>query len=164
MTTDIKAPVPWGRSLLLGILATIGLACCTPIWMLAQMGRRLTILLLRTRRRGLRALYWFDCAGSQTGIVRSQRMKNSDLPARWNDRIERWVRTRTDDKRNKLGASDFPAAKVADLQFPDGSTAQFRFAVVIEAPEIGEVGVFTEHCGYHIFPLVDTTLRMQDIP
>ena len=35
----MKAPVPWGRSLLLGIIATIGLAVCTPVWMLAQMGR-----------------------------------------------------------------------------------------------------------------------------
>jgi hypothetical protein len=97
-------------------------------------------------------------------VVRSQRVKNSDLPTRWNDRIERWVRTHTDGKRNKLGASDFPTAKVAHVEFPDGSTAQFRYAVIIEAPEIGELGVFTEHCGYHIFPLVDTTVRIQDVP
>jgi hypothetical protein len=103
-------------------------------------------------------------AGRLMCSVRSQRVKSSDLPARWNDRIEKWVRTKSNDKRHKLGASDFPTAKVTHIEFPDGSTAQFRYAVVIEAPEIGELGVFTEHCGYHIFPLVDTTVRIQDVP
>jgi glucose dehydrogenase len=31
--------MPWGRSLILGIIAAIGLAVGTPVWMLAQMGR-----------------------------------------------------------------------------------------------------------------------------
>ena len=35
----MKTPIPWGRSLLLGILATFGLAVGTPVWMLFQMGR-----------------------------------------------------------------------------------------------------------------------------
>ena len=29
---------PWGRSMLLGILATAVLSACTPLWMLGQMG------------------------------------------------------------------------------------------------------------------------------
>ncbi len=28
----------WGRSLFLGLLATVGLGVCSPLWMLAQMG------------------------------------------------------------------------------------------------------------------------------
>ena len=35
----MKAPIPWGRSLLLGVLAAFGLAVGTPVWMLFQMGR-----------------------------------------------------------------------------------------------------------------------------
>ena len=35
----MKTPIPWGRSLLLGVLATVGLAVGTPVWMLFQMGR-----------------------------------------------------------------------------------------------------------------------------
>jgi hypothetical protein len=89
-------------------------------------------------------------------------MKNNDLPTRWKERIEKWVQTQTGGRRSKLGAGDFPTAKVVHIEFPDGSAAQFRYAIVIEAPEIGEVGIFTEHCGYHIFPFVDTTIRVQE--
>lgn len=91
-------------------------------------------------------------------------MEDGDLPTRWKERIERWVQTRTGGKRSRLEAADFPNANVAHIEFPDGSAAKFRFAVVIEAPEISEVGVFTEHCGYHIFPFVDTRVRIQKAP
>jgi hypothetical protein len=90
-------------------------------------------------------------------------MKIRDLPLRWKERVERLVQERTGGKRDRLGASDFPAGNVVHLAFPDGSSAHFRFAVVVEAPEIGEVGVFTEHCGYHIFPFVDTQIRIQEV-
>ena len=33
-----NAPIRWGRSLLLGILAAVDLAVCSPVWMLAPMG------------------------------------------------------------------------------------------------------------------------------
>ena len=89
-------------------------------------------------------------------------MKNSDLPTRWKERVERWVQTHTEGKRIMFGAGDFPTTSVTHIEFPDGSVAQFRYAVVIEAPEFSEVGVFTEHCGYHIFPLVDTKIRIQE--
>ncbi len=89
-------------------------------------------------------------------------MKNSDLPSRWKERIENWVRAHTDGKRTRLGASDFPKGKVVSVEFPDGSSARFRYAVVIESPDIGEVGIFTEHCGYHIFPFVDTRISIQE--
>ena len=38
--------IPWRRSLLLGILAVVALVACTPLWMLAQMGRPVDFLLL----------------------------------------------------------------------------------------------------------------------
>ena len=41
----------------------------------------------------------------------------------------------------------------------DGSQAFFRFAFFIQAPEWQELAVFTEHCGYHIFPIDDTTTQ-----
>lgn len=34
----MKPPIPWGRALVLGILPTVALAACTPLWLLAQMG------------------------------------------------------------------------------------------------------------------------------
>jgi hypothetical protein len=51
---------------------------------------------------------------------------------------------------------------VLHIDLPDGSSAHFRFAVVIEAPDLGEVGIFTEHCGYHIFPLHESRIHVQD--
>jgi hypothetical protein len=36
--TITNAPIRWGRSLLLGVLAVAALAVCSPAWMLAQMG------------------------------------------------------------------------------------------------------------------------------
>jgi hypothetical protein len=89
-------------------------------------------------------------------------MKKEDLPERWLRRLERY----TDEKyglnyayRGQLGAGDFPPASLVHIQMPDGSQALFRYALLIEEPEWQEVAVFTEHCGYHIFPIEDTTLQ-----
>ena len=89
--------------------------------------------------------------------------RNDDLPSRWKERVERFVQERTGGKRSWFGASDFPSDKVLHIEFPDGSSAQFRYALVIEAPEIYELGVFTEHCGYHIFPAVDANVRIENV-
>ena len=32
---------------------------------------------------------------------------------------------------------------------------EFKYAFLIEAPELQEVAVFTEHCDYQLFPLYD---------
>jgi hypothetical protein len=89
--------------------------------------------------------------------------RNDDLPWRWKERVERFVLERTGGKRSWFGADDFPLDKTVHLEFPDGSSAQFRYAIVIEASEIYELGVFTEHCGYHIFPAVDTVVRIEGV-
>jgi hypothetical protein len=44
---------------------------------------------------------------------------------------------------------------VDTITFEDDSKVEFKYAFVIQAPEMREVGVFTEHCGYHIFPLYE---------
>jgi hypothetical protein len=88
-------------------------------------------------------------------------MTHNDLPIRWKERVERWLQARGRVNWLVLSANDF-GPKVVHLQLGDGSSASFRFAFVIEAPEINEIGVFTEHCGYHIFPFVDTTIRIDD--
>ena len=57
---------------------------------------------------------------------------------------------------------DFPCSHSVNVTFDDGSTASFRYAILIEAPELNEVGIFTEHCGYHIFPLGGTHVTRVD--
>jgi len=93
-------------------------------------------------------------------------MTNTDLPQRWKEKLERF----TDDKygpdfkhRGSLNAYDFSPRMVVNILFPDGSRACFHYAFFIKAPELNEIGVFTEHCGYHIFPLVDLEIEEAEI-
>ena len=86
-------------------------------------------------------------------------MKHEDLPQRWKDRILRYLRSKGETSTDRLSAGEF-STDVAKIQFEDGSSAEFRFSVVIEASEFGEVGVFTEHCGYHIFNLAAVTVTV----
>lgn len=52
-----------------------------------------------------------------------------------------------------LLAGDFAPSGVT-ITFEDGSRVAFRWAFAIRSVERpGIVGVFTEHCGYHEFPL-----------
>lgn len=77
-------------------------------------------------------------------------MKHEDLPERWKLKIIEHLRANGEEKRERLGAYNFSNQNLK-IKFEDDSFAEFRFAFVIEAPEFNEVGVFTEHCGYHIF-------------
>ncbi|WP_139232885.1 hypothetical protein [Duganella sp. CF458] len=83
-------------------------------------------------------------------------MKHADLPDRWKTRLTLWIRQFSDDERTELAADDFPVSHYVSLKFEDDSEAKFEHALVIEEPKLDEVGVFTEHCGYHIFPLGGT--------
>ena len=86
-------------------------------------------------------------------------MNHADLPERWRLRLIEWIRKYSDDHREQLGASDFPCNYKVELKFSDESHAIFSYALVIEEPKLNEIGVFTEHCGYHIFPLYGTHVR-----
>ena len=77
-------------------------------------------------------------------------MNQRDLPERWKIRIKAYLADK-ESPYEKLGAEDFPANTVTKLSFTDGSYAKFKYAMILELPEFNEVGVFTEHCGYHIF-------------
>ena len=52
-----------------------------------------------------------------------------------------------------MGAGEFPFEGVR-LRFDDGSEASFKYAFFVEDRERKELAVFTEHCGYHVFPLL----------
>ncbi len=88
-------------------------------------------------------------------------MKYEDLPQRWKDKLKNWLILQGQHQREKLSANDFDAETVAKIEFEDGSYAQFNYPLVIEAPDLNEVGVFTEHCGYHIFSLGGATVVVE---
>ena len=89
-------------------------------------------------------------------------MQQRELPERWLRRLERY----TDEKygsdkthRGMLSAFDFANSSLVSIVFPDGSYALFRYAFFIAAPDWKEVAVFTEHCGYHIYPIADLQIE-----
>ena len=77
-------------------------------------------------------------------------MQYKDLPVRWKIKIKEFLHSKGKEA-DSLSASDFAPNQSIYIQFEDDSLAKFRYAFVLEAPEWGELGLFTEHCGYHLF-------------
>ncbi len=90
-------------------------------------------------------------------------MKHEDLPERWKNKIKEYQEKLGVFNTTKLSAYDFFTNKIAKIKFEDGSYAEFRYPLIINAPEFSEAGVFTEHCGYHIFNLGGTYINLVEI-
>jgi hypothetical protein len=86
-------------------------------------------------------------------------MKHDDLPERWAKRLEEYLCKERNLDRDHLSATDF-GNNYLKINFEDGSIAFFQFAFYLLDQESNEVAVFTEHCGYHIFPLFGTYLEV----
>lgn len=84
-----------------------------------------------------------------------------DIPSRWLTRVQQYVRQRTGEERDHLSAYDFPGGRSVRIDFPDGSFALFRYAFCLCDETLGEIAVFTEHCGYFFFPAED--LRVETL-
>ncbi len=54
--------------------------------------------------------------------------------------------------RKGLGADDFPTNESLHIKLMDGSFVQFQYAFYVVNAEKFAIAVFTEHCGYHVFP------------
>ncbi|HEX8328132.1 MAG TPA: hypothetical protein VF629_11370 [Hymenobacter sp.] len=85
-------------------------------------------------------------------------MRNTDLPERWKLKLQKYLIAKGSTRPENLSASDFPSETTVCIRFEDGSHVEFKYAFIIAAPEFREVAVFTEHCGYHLFPLYDGLL------
>jgi len=83
-------------------------------------------------------------------------MKHADLPERWKRKLAVWNSKFGHQEGIELSAMDFSMGHAIRILFDDESEALFRHAIVIEAPDLDEIGVFTDHCGYHIFSLGGT--------
>jgi hypothetical protein len=88
-------------------------------------------------------------------------MTYEDLPQRWKQKLKKWLISQGEYQRERPSAHVFNAEVVAKIKFEDESYAEFNNALIIEVPEWNEVGVFTEHCGYHIFSLGGTHVVME---
>ena len=74
------------------------------------------------------------------------------IPQGFEQLVRDHVRRTRGEERDHLSAYDFPSGQSVRLNFPDGSFAFFQYAFVIEDRARQLVAVFTEHCGYHVFP------------
>ena len=52
-----------------------------------------------------------------------------------------------------LDASDFSSNECLHIQLADGSFVQFEYAFHVVNAEKFAIAVFTEHCGYFVFPI-----------
>lgn len=86
-------------------------------------------------------------------------MRHKDLPQRWRNKIAEYLNTQGKGKYVTFSDNDFHSDKKVHIKFIDDSFAEFHNALIINAPEWNEVGLFTEHCGYHLFNIhgVDIT-------
>lgn len=87
-------------------------------------------------------------------------MKHEDLPERWKGKLISYLQSMGVRDRKTLNAYDFFPNQKIILKFEDESYAEFRFALLINAPEFNGLGIFTEHCGYHIFSLGGTYVQI----
>jgi hypothetical protein len=85
-------------------------------------------------------------------------MKYNNLPVKWKAKLTEYIRQEFGEDREELLAGDFRYH--LSLNLADGSFAFFHHAFYILDREASEVTIFTEHCGYHIFPLYGTSLNL----
>ena len=82
------------------------------------------------------------------------------VPEAWKARLRHYLRERGRGDCDRLSAADFPCDQCIAIRFPDGSHVLFRYAFALTDSASGEVAVFTEHCGYHVFPLGDAEVEV----
>ena len=87
-------------------------------------------------------------------------MKHNDLPERWAKKLSAYLHDERGSDRDHLSATDFATNQSLMISLPDGSSAFLRYAFYLIDRDLNEVAVFTEHCGYHIFPLYGTHLEL----
>ncbi len=88
-------------------------------------------------------------------------MNKEDLPTRWKQRIKDYLISKGEGHRIELNSSDFNLKQLVSLEFDDGSYAEFNYPLLIEDPDDVEIGIFTEHCGYHIFNLNSVEVKLR---
>ncbi len=71
------------------------------------------------------------------------------IPEHWREVVRQHVLSTRGVDHDHLSAYDFNSASLIRIKWPDGSYALFRFAFCLRHPQLKEVAVFTEHCGYY---------------
>lgn len=81
----------------------------------------------------------------------------SRVPDRWKQRVGQHIRQSTGEERDEPSASDFQ--RHIQVRFPDGSFVFIRNAFYLLDVAEGEIALFSEHCGYLVFPFGDASVE-----
>ncbi len=87
-------------------------------------------------------------------------MQHKDLPEKWKSKIANYLH-HNGKEGSELNTDDF-ALPIINIKFESDSLTGIERALVIDAPEFGEVLIFTEHNEYHIFNSVVTSIDIID--
>lgn len=88
-------------------------------------------------------------------------MTHENLLERWKTKIKDYLFLKGIRDREKLSAYEFLTDQIVAIRFEDGSYVQFKYPLLIEAPELKEAGMFTAHCGYPIFKRPGTQINLE---
>ena len=83
-------------------------------------------------------------------------MKFDDLPIRWKEHVKRYL-VESGGKYSQISLADF--MNNLRIRFEDGSSSEFIYAFYLVDNNSHELGVFTEHNGYHIFPFCVSSIE-----
>lgn len=75
------------------------------------------------------------------------------VPDEWKPRLRAYLVATRGEDRDLLSAGDFDCQQSVRVRFDDGSFALFHYAFAIFDATSQRRMVFTEHCGYHVFPV-----------
>lgn len=81
------------------------------------------------------------------------------LLAEWTEELSQHLGRSIDEiRKDGLSASDFPTNESLHIKLMDGSFVQFEYAFHVVNPKKFAIAVFTEHCGYFVFPFHDAVV------
>lgn len=81
------------------------------------------------------------------------------LLSEWAEELSQHLSRPADQIRHEgLSAADFPTSSSLHIKLMDGSFVQFQCAFHVVNSKKYAIAVFTEHCGYHVFPFHDAVV------
>ena len=86
-------------------------------------------------------------------------MDDNGIVVEWAEELSEALNRSVEDiRRNGLSAGDFSGEYDLCVEFADSSKVDFKYAFYVVREASCLIAVFTEHCGYHIFPARGATI------
>ena len=85
------------------------------------------------------------------------------IPDRWKPLVKAHIERTRGEERETLSAYDFTADSTIQIRFEDNSTATYRYAFCLFSKELGEVAIFTEHCGHYFYSTAHNAVTVEQL-